>query len=113
VMAATERLIAELQRAGRIPAARQSRSSAHGNARLTLNLIGRAGRGSDLRMWDRVYQYEVRGLPYGEQAWIADFGSHSEGRWRVLRATNRVQSDWTGEYQSPEAALAELQREYE
>jgi hypothetical protein len=113
VLAATERLLAELQRTGRIPMAPQRRSSPHGYVKLTLNTIGRAGTGSDLTKWDQVYQYEVRGLPSGEQAWIANFGSRYKESWRILRARNGVQSDWTGEYQSAEAALAELQREYE
>jgi hypothetical protein len=74
---------------------------------LTLRAIAHAGSGSDLRKWDKVFQYAVEGLPKGEEAWIAEMNH----RWQILRATNGAQGNWTGEYMSPEEALSALQQE--
>lgn len=48
--------------------------------------------------------FEVLGLPESQQAWIVD-DSHS---WQVLRATNGVQDDWSGQFKSAEEALGSL-----
>jgi hypothetical protein len=71
-----------------------------------LHEVGYVGSGTDLRQRDKVYQYEVQGLPEGEEAFIAEMGH----RWQLLRTSNGVQNNWTGEYESPEEALAALQQ---
>jgi hypothetical protein len=53
------------------------------------------------------YVYSVAGLPPGENAEIALFGQ----AWRILRWNDTWHSNWTGEYASPEAALAELEEQ--
>jgi hypothetical protein len=76
---------------------------------LTLRPVGRAGDGSDLTKWSTVLQYEVCNLPAGEQAWIANFGGPYQDHWRILRATDGEQTDWSGDYQSAEDALRQLE----
>jgi len=71
---------------------------------LTLRPFAHSGSGLDLTKWDKVVQYEVQGLPDGEKAWIAEMNH----RWQILRATNDVHDNWTGEYGSPEEALKAL-----
>jgi hypothetical protein len=73
---------------------------------LTLHGVMRAGDGSDLTKWTDTVQYEVRGLPPEQQAWIADM----HDGWQILRVKNGVQGQWTGRYDSAEEALAVLQR---
>lgn len=112
VLAATQNIIAELQRTGRIPTASPQRKT-HIRVSLSLLAIGLVGEGLALSKLDEVFQYEVRGLPPGEQAWISNFGGPYDQEWKILRAKGGVQSDWTGEYESAEAALAVIQKEYE
>jgi len=57
--------------------------------------------------FDALYCYCRR------KAWIANFGVDNRPSWRVLREKNEIQSDWTGDYESVEAALAVLQEEFE
>lgn len=71
---------------------------------LTLREVGRIGNGTDFRNWEKVYQYEVEGLPKGEQAWIAEF----DRRWQILRSTNGVTGNWKGDYPTAEDALKAL-----
>jgi len=52
--------------------------------------------------------YEVRGLPEGE-ARIAYF-DHS---WQILRTTHTNVGEWSGKYETAEAALNTLQAEIE
>jgi hypothetical protein len=81
---------------------------------LSLHVLGTAGNGSDIRHWDTIFEYEVRGLPPGERAFIANFGGHNEAHWRILRAKNEVhQGSWAGDYSTENEALAVLQKEYE
>ena len=77
---------------------------------MTLALIEpkRAGKGPELSNFDEVYSYEVTGLPHGEEAWISLF----KQLWQILRVRNGLQGEWTGEYESAEAALAALQAEF-
>ncbi len=75
--------------------------------------IARRGEGSDIRNWTETIQYEVQGLPVGERAWIANVGGPYRRDWRILRAKGDVQSDWTGSHETAEAALVELQKEFE
>ncbi len=72
---------------------------------LALRPIGWIGSGPDMRHWKEVFQYEVERLPAGEEAWIA----RMHGCWQILRCTNGVSRHWTGEYSSPNAALAALE----
>jgi hypothetical protein len=111
VLDAAERIISELNRTGRLPAV-PKRPSPHPGLKVTLRAIGHVGEGPDVRHWPEVYQYEVQGLPSGERAWIANFGAPNRKNWRILRATNEVQSDWTGDYESVEEALTVIQQEF-
>lgn len=112
VLAATESVISQLREAGRLPATPQ-RPRTHLHTPLSLRATGHAGEGSDMRNWIDVFQYEVENLPSGERAWVANFGGPHQANWRILRAENGVQSDWTGDYESAEAALAAIQKEFE
>jgi hypothetical protein len=58
---------------------------------LTLRAIAHIGEGPDLRTNRRAFQFEVLGLPAGQQAWIADF----DGGWRVLRVVDGKQGGWS------------------
>ena len=78
---------------------------------LSLRAIAYFGEGLDLTKNRQITQYEVVGLPSGEQAWIANFGAPYRQNWKTLRATGEVQSDWTGDYPSAAEALAALQKE--
>ncbi len=60
----------------------------------------------------KITGYLVRGLPDREEAYIRDFGVPIRTKWQISRIKGGVQSDWTGNYESAEAALAELQKEY-
>jgi hypothetical protein len=111
-LAAIEDLISQLQRDGRLPRSPQQIRT-HIDAPLSLRAIARAGDGPDIRNWVEIIQYEVDGLPPGEQAWIANFGGSNRPSWRILRAKNEIQSDWTGDYNSAEGALAVIQDEFE
>lgn len=51
-------------------------------------------------------QYEVRGLPPGQRALIG-----YPPYWRVLRITDTAHGEWRGDFDSPEDALAALERE--
>jgi hypothetical protein len=70
---------------------------------LELLPVGRSG-----KSLDTVYLYEVSGLPLGEQAWIAEMN----GIWQISHTKNTVLGDWTGDYKSPEVALAVLKRKF-
>lgn len=57
-----------------------------------------------------VIGYRVGGMPDGRTARIANFGARNRYNWRVMRINpDNSQSDWTGNYESVEAALADLQ----
>jgi hypothetical protein len=73
---------------------------------LTLRAIAHIGEGPDLRTNRRAFQYEVLGLPAGQQAWIADFG----GGWRILRAVQGESGDWSQPHLRKEDALDTLAR---
>jgi hypothetical protein len=107
---AAERIIEYLGRTDKIPTVPQSNATL-GNLVLTLRPMTYFGKGPNLQR-DHATQYEVQGLPPGERAWIANFGAPNRQNWRVLRATEQVQSDWTGDYRSAEEALASLQKKF-
>jgi hypothetical protein len=111
VLASAETVMTELQRTGRLPVVPQ-RPKVHLSAPLSLCAIAWVGDRPDLSNRDHVTQYEVRGMPPGEQAWIANFGAPHREDWRVLRARNGAQSDWTGHYESAEAAMRMLEDEF-
>jgi hypothetical protein len=56
--------------------------------------------------------YRIGGLPDGTTARIANFGAPNGNKWRIMRINpDNSQSDWTGDYESVEDALAALQRD--
>jgi len=55
----------------------------------------------------QIVWYDVVGLPVGEEAKVAHVG----GRWRILQKHNEIPSEWRGEYETAEDALAALQAE--
>lgn len=111
-LSATQSILRKLQESERIPAPTQHRK-VQLNTPLSLHGIAYVGDGPDRSKRDQVTQYEVHGLPPGEQAWIANFGAPYRHDWKLLRARNGVQSDWAGEYGSAEDALAALRTEFE
>lgn len=62
-------------------------------------------------------QYEVLGLPPNLEVWIGGLDHRMKtGRWRILRIFVQdngagMKDVWTGDYDSPEAALAALEAE--
>ncbi len=75
--------------------------------RLTLRAIAHIGDGMDLTQNRRAIQYEVLGLPPGQQAWIAHFPGQM---WMLMRAIAGKQDDaWHGHYRTPQAALQALE----
>ena len=74
--------------------------------RLTLDEEGRTITNGIIGSGD-VYVYSVGGMPPGENAKVAEFNRS----WRILRWNETSHGNWTGDYASPEAALAELQEE--
>jgi hypothetical protein len=59
------------------------------------------------RRSDDVVAYEVAGLPRSLAIDIAEF----DGRWRLLVVRDGVYSDWQGDFENPDAALAAIERE--
>jgi hypothetical protein len=55
--------------------------------------------------------YAVDGLPTGEEASIFNCGVADRPSWQVLAAKYGISSGWTGDYGSPEQALAAIVRE--
>jgi hypothetical protein len=59
-----------------------------------------------------VVGYKVGGMPDGKSARIANFGAPGWKEWRLLRINaDDTQGEWTGNYESAEAALAEIRRD--
>jgi hypothetical protein len=79
---------------------------APGPTRLTLRAIAHIGKGPSLTEDRRVFQYEVLGLPPGQQAWIAFF--QGEG-WRILRVIDGKQGKWEGAYAQADEARGALE----
>jgi hypothetical protein len=62
----------------------------------------------------QVTGYRVGGMPDGRTARIANFGAPNRDEWRIMRInTDNTQTDWTGNYESVESALEDLQRDFE
>jgi hypothetical protein len=57
--------------------------------------------------------YGVDGLPMGQEADIANFGSPTRNDWQTLRIKDGVQGHWNGHHQSADDALKALQQEIE
>jgi hypothetical protein len=75
--------------------------------KLTLRAIAHAAKGPDMMKDRRPIQYEVLGLPPGQQAWIANL-NHV---WKILRVINGEQGDWDGTFASADEALQELEQQ--
>jgi hypothetical protein len=56
----------------------------------------------------RVFQYQVAGMPPGENAFLAEFPLYG---WRILRWNDEWHGNWTGNYPSADAALEALREE--
>jgi hypothetical protein len=53
-------------------------------------------------------------MPDGKWARIANFGAPDRGGWRIMRINaDNTQTERTGHYESAEAALAVLQKEFD
>ena len=52
-------------------------------------------------------------VPPGYQALIANSGAPNRNDWKIMRIDDDAQEDWNGHYESAEAALAVLQKEFE
>jgi hypothetical protein len=109
ILDAVADIISELRTSSQIPMA--TGPDTYTGLNLSLRAIGRVGQGPDMTKWTEVYQYMVENLPPGEQAWIANFGAPYRQNWKILRATGDFQSDWRGDHESPEAALAVIEEE--
>ena len=78
--------------------------------RLTKYEVTRSHEGSGLGTGP-VIQYGIHGLPPGDEALVANFGTRGRDDWRILRVKNGVQGHWTGNYASADQALSALQME--
>lgn len=54
-------------------------------------------------------EYDVLGLPFGQEAQIYNF--IGERNWRVLRTVNGIMGHWEGHYETANEALAALERQ--
>jgi len=57
---------------------------------------------------DQISHYLISGLPAGENAMVAEFPDRG---WRILRWNDEWHGNWTGEYESAEAALEALRQQ--
>lgn len=61
----------------------------------------------------QVVGYRVGGMPDGKTARIANFGARNRNDWRIMRINaDNSQTDWIGNYESADEALAALQQDY-
>jgi hypothetical protein len=74
---------------------------------LTLHEYMWAGEGPSLSENRTTIGYEVLGMPHSHRAWIAN----DRHRWQILRATNGVHGEWSGQYDTVSDALVTLERE--
>lgn len=59
-----------------------------------------------------VTGYKVGGMPDGKSARIANYGAPNRNDWQILRINaDNTQGEWTGHYESADAALAVIQEE--
>ena len=59
-----------------------------------------------------IRSYRV-GMPPGEEAKIVNYGAPNRNNWQILRIKGTNKGKWTGHYESAEAALAVLQKEFD
>lgn len=57
---------------------------------------------------ERVYQYRVGGLPHNDEAFLANFGSHYQDAWKILRVKDGISGEWYGAHHSADDALASV-----
>jgi hypothetical protein len=69
---------------------------------LTTHVLAYSFDGPDLYNNREAFHFRVDGLPASEEAQIRK----SYYRWQTRRLTNKVWSDWSGEFASAEEALA-------
>jgi hypothetical protein len=79
--------------------------------KLTLHAIGSVRDGPTFGT-GTVFQYRVGQMPPGYQALITNFGAPSRDEWKVMRIDDDAQEEWNGNFESPEEALAVLQKEF-
>src|SRR5437016_5950290 len=58
------------------------------------------------------FQYELRGLPAGDQVFINN-QADMYNRWQILRIKSGVQGEWSGNYETLDAAQGAVEREYD
>lgn len=56
----------------------------------------------------QVFHYRISGLPPGENAMLAEFPDRA---WRILRWNDEWHGNWTGRYETAEAALEALREQ--
>jgi hypothetical protein len=61
----------------------------------------------------KVVGYRVAGMPQGEEAHIANFGTLDQSEWRIIRSNGGTEGNWTGHYESAEGALDVLRKEFD
>jgi len=77
--------------------------------KLGLEDCAKGGDGASTRYSKTTFQYRVTGLPPRHEAFIREV----DGRWKLMLVIDGVQSNWTGDYESPEAVRDELQKEFD
>lgn len=82
-----------------------------GSRDFAMRPIAHSGKGPDLSIDRRVIQYEVIGLPPGQQAWIADWRAGGSSSWKILRVVDGDQGEWEGAYPTADEALGVLEHE--
>ncbi len=60
----------------------------------------------------QIIAYRVAGMPNGMTARLANLGAPNRNDWRIMWIRpDKTQTDWTGHYETVEAALAALQQD--
>jgi hypothetical protein len=61
---------------------------------------------------ERIISYQVNGMPDGQRGFVhMKSGNVLDPRWQLRREKNGVDSGWSGNYETPEEALAVLQKQ--
>jgi hypothetical protein len=59
-----------------------------------------------------IREHQVNGMPDGQKAFITKkSGNVLDPRWELRREKDGISTDWTGDYKTPDEALAVLQKE--
>jgi hypothetical protein len=66
--------------------------------------------GTNRAVWGpgRVIEYKVEGRSPRDEAFIANFGSHDQDGWKILRVKDGDSAEWTGNYPSADKAFDAL-----